>query len=345
MRKMIRWGSGLSPSAMVWVLLIPVVIVAVIFSASVGRQFFGPGNITSVLSTTSVLGFVAIGQTLVILVRSLDLSVAYVVSLCSLIAAETMNGEASRIGLAIGASLGIALVIGLVNGFLVAVVGLNGFIATLGVGLIISGYLATQYQGNAGQSAREFLSFGSASLGMFPVSTLVMLGLALIVWWMLNRTRTGAHMYAVGGNPQVAFSSGVRTVYPVVLSHVLCSLFAGVAGLLIAARLGVGSPLVGTQGSYDLLSIAAVVLGGMALSGGRGGVMGTLGGVLILAIVDNIMGTLQIDPFLKDVVRGTVIIVAVAVYARRSGVHRLVRFPHQGAAVAPAPAMREGAEA
>jgi ribose transport system permease protein len=108
------------------------------------------------------------------------------------------------------------------------------------------------------------------------------------------------------------------------------------AGLLLASRLGVGSPTVGSQGGYDLLSIAAVVLGGTLLSGGKGTITGTLGGVLIFAMLDNIMSVMQVNPFLKDVVRGVVIVVAVAVYARRRIVSRPERFAAKGSVEMPA---------
>ena len=111
--------------------------------------------------------------------------------------------------------------------------------------------------------------------------------------------------------------SGVRTAGPVIAAHVLCSVLAGVAGLLLLSRTSVGSPTIGVQGSYDLMSIAAVVLGGTLLAGGKGSVVGTIGGVAIFAVLDNVMGVMQVNPFLKDFVRGLVIVLAVAVYARR----------------------------
>ena len=130
----------------------------------------------------------------------------------------------------------------------------------------------------------------------------------------------------------------------------LCSVFAGFAGLLLASRLGVGSPTVGQQGGYALLSIAAVVLGGTLLMGGRGSVWGTIGGVAIFAVVDNVMSVMQVNPFLKDVVRGVVIVAAVAVYSRRAVVSRRARFGPGGtrtggdaAAAASAPAMAAAA--
>jgi ribose transport system permease protein len=137
-------------------------------------------------------------------------------------------------------------------------------------------------------------------------------------------------MFAVGGNEQVARLSGIRTARPVLVAHMLCSITAALAGLLLASRLGVGSPTVGTQGGYALLSIAAVVLGGTLLLGGRGSIWGTIGGVAIFAVVDNVMSVMQVNPFLKDVVRGVVIVAAVAVYTARITERRRPRFTSTG---------------
>ena len=118
----------------------------------------------------------------------------------------------------------------------------------------------------------------------------------------------------------------LRTSQPIVVAHVLCSTTAALAGLLLASRLGVGSPTVGSQGGYDLLAIAAVVLGGTLLVGGRGSIWGTLGGVAIFAVMDNVMSVIQLSPFLKDVVRGIVIVAAVAIYTGRAVEQRRARF-------------------
>ncbi|GAA5202419.1 ABC transporter permease [Microbacterium jejuense] len=327
-------------------ILILVIVVGAVLVATVGRSFFSPGNIRDILTGMSVLGLVAIGQTLVILGASLDLSVTYVISLASLIAATTMNGNAANIPWAVTLTLLVCAAIGLVNGLIVTVLRVNGFIATLGVGLILQGVLNTNFQGSAGAVPWAFQLIGATGVGPIPVSTLIMIALAVVVWLLLDRTRTGAHLFAVGGDPEVARLSGVRTRPPLIAAHVLCSVFAGLAGLLLASRLGVGSPTVGQQGGYALLSIAAVVLGGTLLLGGRGSVWGTIGGVAIFAVVDNVMSVMQVNPFLKDVVRGVVIVAAVAVYSRRAIVRRRSRFGPGGTrtggdatAAAAAPAM------
>ena len=320
-----RLGS-LSSTAIVYLVLLVAIAVGAALTATVGRNFFSSGNVSAILTATSILGLVAIGQTLVILVGSLDLSVPYVVSLASLVGGTTMAGESGNIVPAVMLTLAVAAAIGLANGLVVSQLHVHGFIATLGVGLVVSGYLGTNYQGSSGSAPKEFRAVDEASIGPLPVSVLIMLALAAVVFLMLSRTRIGHHMYAVGGSPEVARLSGLRTSPPVVLAHVLCSVLAGIAGLLLLSRLSVGSPTIGSQGGYDLLSIAAVVLGGTLLAGGRGGIVGTLGGVAIFAVMDSTMGALQVNPFLKDVVRGVIIIAAVAVYARRNLQVRPTRF-------------------
>lgn len=316
----------LSTTTIVYLALILVLVVSAILVSTVGRNLLSPGSIRDILTGMSVLGFVAIGQTLVILAGSLDLSVPYVVSLASLIAATTMNADPSKIIPALALTLAVCTAIGVLNGLVTSRLRVHGFITTLGVGLILKGYLATAYKGTAGSVPWEFQLFGATGVGPVPVSMIVMLALAVIVGLGLARSRFGHHLFAVGGNPDVARLSGIRTHTPIILAHMWCSLFAGLAGLLLASRLGVGSPTVGTQGGYDLLSIAAVVLGGTLLAGGRGSIWGTIGGVAIFAVIDNLMSVMQVNPFLKDVVRGIVIVVAVAIYSRRRVITRPARF-------------------
>ena len=311
-----RMGRVTSTGIVYGVLLIAIVVGAIITAAH-GRNFFSSGNVSAILTGTSILGFVAVGQTLVILVGSLDLSVPYVISLTSLVAAGTMNGDPADVTTGVLAALAVAAVIGLANGALVAFLGVHGFIATLGIGLVVSGYLASNYQGSFGLAPRDFRLIGATQIGPIPVSTLIMLGCAAAAIVMLRRTRLGHHLYAVGGNRDVARMSGLRTSVPVVAAHLLCSLLSALAGLLLLARLSVGSPTIGSQGDYDLMSIAAVVLGGTVLAGGKGNVLGTLAGVAIFAVMDNVMSVMEVNPFLKDVVRGLVIVLALAVYARR----------------------------
>ncbi|GAA0920881.1 ABC transporter permease [Nonomuraea longicatena] len=306
-----RWPRP-SPTKVVFLALAAVVAAGV---ALTGTDFLSLQSVVDIQQRSAALGIVAVGQTLAILAGSLDLSVAYLISLVSLVSAEIM--QSAGVPAAVGAALSVSALVGLANGVVVTKLKVHAFIATLGVGLLIKGVLDHLYDGPAGRVPESFQHLGYDRIGPVPVSALLWAAVVGAVWFLLARTRLGYRVYAVGGDVEVARLSGVRTDRVVIAAHVICSLCAGVAGLLLAARLGAGTPTVGTDGGYDLESIAAVVLGGTALAGGRGGVAGTVGGVLLLAVLDSLFNRLELDSFVKDVVRGVVIVAAVAIYARR----------------------------
>lgn len=309
-----RW----TPPGVFVALVLTLAIGWIVVTVDGGRLFSVPTTV-SLLHVAAGLGLVAVGQTLVVVGGSLDLSVAYVVSLSTLVAAETMAGDDGALLPAIGLTLAVSATIGLVNGLLVTTARINPFIATVGVGLLLKGYLDNGYDGPAGKTAPALVQgLGYQRVGPVPLSFLLLLAVAAAAWFVLARTRFGHHLIAVGGDPEVARLSGVRGSRVLVTAHVLCALCAGLAGVYLASRLGAGAPRVGTEGLYDLESIAAVVLGGTALAGGRGGVVGTVGGVLLLASIDAIFNQLEVDVFFKQVIRGVIIIAAVAVYARRA---------------------------
>ncbi|GAA3717296.1 ABC transporter permease [Nonomuraea antimicrobica] len=314
-----RLAALSTPTRVVFLALAGLILTGWALVAADGGQFLTLENVVGVQQRSAALGIVAVGQTLAILAGSLDLSVAYLISLTSLVAAETMAGQDGGIVPALAAVAGVSVLVGLVNGLVITKLKVHAFIATLGVALIIKGIVDHLYDGPAGRVPESFQHLGYDRIGPVPVSALLWAGVALVAWFLLSRTRYGYRVYAVGGDVEVARLSGVRTDRVVIVTHILCSLCAGIAGLLLAARLGAGAPTVGTDGGYDLESIAAVVLGGTALAGGRGGVAGTVGGVLLLAVLDSVFNQLEVNSFVKDVVRGVVIVAAVAVYARRSG--------------------------
>lgn len=308
---------SLTPTVTVYVALVALLLAGSVLVGIRGGVLLDQGGVQNILTRSTVLGLVAIGQTMVVVTGSLDLSVAYVVGLCSLVTAETMAGREGMMVSGVLLALAVAAVVGLVNGLVITVLRANPFIATLGVALILRGYLEDTYTGPAGSVPRAFQHLGFSRIGPVPLSAVIMLTIAGLAWWYLSRTRGGYHMYAVGGDIDVARLSGVRTRRTIVTAHVLCAVTAGLAGVFLASRLGSGAPHVGTDAGYDLESIAAVVLGGTLLAGGRGGVIGTIGGVFILATLDTVFDDLSVDPFFKDVVRGAVLIVAVALYTRR----------------------------
>ena len=308
-----------SPATPVFGALLGVFVFAWVVVTIDGGSFLTVDNVVGMLQRSVALGIVAAGQTVVILCGSLDLSVAYVISLSSLVAAEVMAGEEANLVPGILAVLALGVVIGLGNGLIVTKLRVNAFIATLGTALIIKGFMDDRYDGPAGSIPDSFESLGYTRFGVLPVSVFLLAAVVAVIYFVLRSTRFGFRVYAVGGDEEVSRLSGLRTHRTIIGAHIICSLLAALTGLFLASRLGAGTPTVGPEGGYDLESIAAVVLGGTALMGGRGGVLGTLAGVFILAVLDSTFNELQVNAFLKDVVRGVIIIAAVAVYARRKG--------------------------
>lgn len=303
----------------VYGILIVVFVTAVVLDAIFGRGQITSGTILTNMVVRSVaLGIVAMGQTFVMLAASIDLSVAYLISVTAVMASFLMQGDPARVPMAVAAVFAIGAVVGLINGLIVSKLKVNPFIATLGVGLVLKGILNASFETFVGAVPRSFQTLGYGAIGPMPISILVLLAVTAVSAFVLSRTRFGAHLYAVGGSEIASRLSGLRTDRVIIMAHVICSLTAVLTGLFVVSRLRSGAPWVGTDGLYDLESIAAAVVGGTALSGGKGGVWGTLAGVLIFGILDTTFNQLGVDTFLKQVLRGAIIILAVASYTIRS---------------------------
>jgi ribose transport system permease protein len=309
----------LTPAA--WIALVSAVAFAIIALATRQAAQLSWEGISGLLERMVALGIVAIGQTIVIIAGSIDLSVAHLISVSAVLASFFMQGDPDRILAAVAAVLAIAAIVGLANGLLVAWLAVNPLIATLGTGLILEGMLSAAFNDFAGAVAKQFQAFAYGTIGPLPISLLTFAALAGAAIFVLRRTVFGAHLYAVGGNSMGARFAGIRTDRVVILAHVIASLLAGVTGLYLASRLGSGAPWVGEGGLYDLESIAVVVIGGTLLSGGRGGVGGTLAGVFLFAVLDAGFNMIGIDPFLKQILRGAIVVAAVAAYTFRTKAH------------------------
>lgn len=303
----------------IWVLLLGIFAIAWLLVSLFGRgDFVSANNLGNILERATALGIVAIGQTFAILVASIDLSVAYLISVAAVMASFIMQGDPAKVPLAILVVLGIGAVVGAINGLLITKARINPLIATLGVGLILRGVLNASFQNFTGSVPASFQFLAYGSVGPIPVPVIILAGLTLLSALLLARTRFGAHIYAVGGNRITARLSGIRDHRVVIGAHVITSITAVITGLYLSSRLRSGAPWIGTDGVYDLESIAAVVVGGTVLAGGRGGVLGTVAGVLIFAVLDTMFNQLGVNSYLKQVLRGLIIIGAVAIYAARS---------------------------
>jgi ribose transport system permease protein len=281
-------------------------------------QYMTVGNLVSILGRSIALGITAIGQTFAILVASIDLSVASLISAASVLASVVMNGNPAMVVPAILAVLALGAFVGLVNGLVITRLAVNPLIATLGMSLVIQGCLSAIVSNFAGAVPDTFQVFAYGSVSGLPVSLVFLLALTLAAWFVLRFTRFGSNVYAVGGNREAARLAGIKTARVVIAAHVICSLCAAVAGLYLASRLRSGAPWIGADGVYDLESIAVVVIGGTILAGGRGGIWGTLSGVMIFSLIDSTFNLAGVDAFAKQVMRGVIIVAAVAFYAVRS---------------------------
>jgi ribose transport system permease protein len=313
----LRAGGTDGSSRPVWLTLAGVFAVSWIVVAAAGGQFASVANLQNIGQRSVALGLVTVGQAMVVMAGSLDLSVAYVVSVSAMIGSVVMAGRPGNIPLAVAAALGAGALAGLANGLVITRLRVNAFIATLGVAWILRGALNATFNNFAGSVPSAFQRLGYDAVALVPVSLILLVAVAAVAWYLMHRTRFGYHVYAVGGDPEAARLSGVRPTRILVTVHVLSGLCAAASGVFLISRLGAGAPWVGPDGGYDLESIAAVVLGGVALAGGRGRLLGALAAVVILAVIDSVFNFFQADPFLRTLVRGVVIVGAVALYAYR----------------------------
>jgi ribose transport system permease protein len=283
-----------------------------------GQIFKNPAIMMNIVVRSVALGIVAVGQSLVIIGASIDLSVAYTISITAVMSSYIMQGSTANVPTAIVAVFGIGAIIGLVNGVVITKLRVNPFIATLGTSLIIKGIINATFSNYTGSVPDSFQYFGYGTIGPIPVSIIILLLIVLGGWFLLARTKFGSHLYGVGGNSEVARLSGVRTDRVLIGAHIICSMTAVLAGLFLVSQMQSGAPWVGPNGVYDLNSVATTVIGGTALAGGKGGVWGTLGGVLIFGVLETVFNQLGVNPYLKTVLQGAIIVFAVASYTLRS---------------------------
>ena len=300
-------------------LLIAAFVVYVVIALVTDQtQYLSRENLLGLLGRSIALGITAIGQTFAILIASIDLSVANLISVSAVLASFIMSGDPAMMIPAIALVLTVGAVVGLINGLVITQLEVNPLIATLGMALLLQGLLSASFNNFAGEVPAEFQVFAYGQIGGVSISLLFLIALTIVAWAFLKFTRAGSNIYSVGGNPDASKMAGIRTTRVVILAHVICSLCATVAGLYLASRLRSGAPWIGRDGVYDLESIAVVVIGGTALSGRRGGVWGTLMGVMIFSLIDSIFNLAGVDAFAKQILRGVIIVAAVAVYAARS---------------------------
>jgi len=292
-----------------------VLALLIVISSLVSPVFLKPRNIANMLKQASSLGVATVGQTFVILVGGIDLSIAAVVALMSVLAANMMNGE-DRLALPVALfCIGVATMVGVINGLLVTKLKIPAFIATLGTILLVQGIRFLYTKGAPKGSIPDALRFwGRGAVGPIPTAIIVWAVIVIIAIIVLGKTTFGRRIYAVGGNQHAAMLSGVKVDNIIIASYTICSFLAGLAGLMLTGYIGLADNWLGR--GYELDSIAAVVVGGTVLEGGRGSILGSVAGVFIITILYNLVLLIGLDEEVQRIVKGLAIILAVAMYMR-----------------------------
>lgn len=296
---------------LVWLL---VLLLAV--QASAVTEFFLTGpNLSNLGGQLVPLGLASLGQMAAILAGMIDLSVGATARLAALLTAGLIDDEPGRVVWAILVVLVVAAVIGLANGLMVVKADFNPLIATLISFTVLRGVALAYTREPIGGVPFDVTQYLYETFLGIPYPAWGMLLLAVAVAVLLGRTRFGRSAYAVGGDEEVAHRAGVDVGWVRIRMMMLCSIFAGLAGVTLAFRQGVGDPRVAE--GLELTSIVAVVVGGVSIFGGRGNVWGVVGGVMFLSVLQNAMNLQGVDPLFQGVVTGILIILAVVVFSRR----------------------------
>ena len=297
--------------------LLFVILAIVVVMSFLSPVFLKPNNITNILRQISLNGILAVGMTFVILTGGIDLSVGSVVAITGVIAGSLMEGGMNW-ALASVIALAASVLVGAINGYLIAYVGFQPFIATLSTMTIGRGFALAYSNGKPYAIKDEaFKAIGQGSFLGIPIPIILLVIVCIIGVVILNMTTFGRYVFAIGGNKSAARLSGVRTKKVELFVFVFSSLCAWLVGLILAARISSGQPTAGE--SYEMDAIAATAIGGTSMSGGIGSLFGTIEGFVIIGLLSNSMNLLNINSFYQQIVKGLLIIIAVFLDMRSKG--------------------------
>lgn len=290
-------------------------VILVLAATYASDRFLTVPNLLNVLRQVAIVGILAVGQTFAILTAGIDLSVGAVLGLSVVLFARLLEHHGLIIAIPLGLLSGAAA--GLVNGIGVAYGGIPPFIMTLGM-LSFARGLAFIYTGGTPIPIlnEDFYDIGNGYVLGMPIPALILIAALVICGVVLRLTPFGRCVYAIGSNEAAARLSGVAVRRYKVLVYAICGLLAALAGLVYSSQLSVGTPIAG-QG-YELDAIAAVVVGGTSLFGGAGSVFGTFVGTLIIGVLANMLNLTGVDPFVQQLFKGALIVIAVFVMSRPS---------------------------
>jgi len=303
-------------------LLLLILVLAAIYIP----EFRRPANFINVLRQSVALGIASVGQTLVILVGGIDLSIGATISLMNVYSSGFMANYTTPLLVAgmVILLLALGLFFGFVNANIITRLRVAPFIATMGVGAVIQGMVLLYAKKPGGSIAPGWEYFAEGMIGPIPFPVVFLFVLVAVTWVLLSKTVWGRHVKATGGSEVIARLSGVETRRVITFAYMFCSAMAAVTGMYLASRMGAGDPRVGglQYDRFDLDTITAVLIGGTRLGGGKGSVIGTVAGVLIVSVLNNIFNLMGVNPYLQWIIKGLILLGAVAVYsARRDSVN------------------------
>lgn len=298
-------------------LIVSVLLAAVIIAGFLVSDRFGSfRNFMNVLEQAAALGFASLGQTLVVLVGGIDFSVGAIVAAASVLLAAIADNHPALMIPALLTVLALGAAIGAANGYVSLRTGVHPLIVTLGTASILQGAVLLYTLQPTGGVPKWFEEFAYGRIGRVPLAGLLMLLCFALVGFFLRYTRTGRAFYAVGGNPEAARLTGIRSNRTTLIAYAACGFFAALTGAYFSSRTGVGDPRVGDP--ITLASITPVIVGGTMLGGGRGGVWGTLLGVFLISFLNTLLNYMNISTFIQWVAQGLIIILAVSIFVNGS---------------------------
>lgn len=270
--------------------------------------FLTEANLTNVLRQVVVVSLLACGVTFVIILGHIDVSLGSVMALTGTFAASVMVLTGS-IPLAICAGLLLGALTGLINGLVVTTFQIPSFIMTLAMASVARGAILLYTGGAPVIGLENFKVIGQGNIGPVPISVMILALVFAICWVLLNKTRFGRYLYAVGGNERAARASGIRPSGVIVKAFVLNGTLCGLAGIVLTSRINSGQPAAGV--GYEFDAITAVVVGGTSLMGGTGTITGTIIGSFIIGIINNILNLMNVSSYWQQIVKGLIIAIAV----------------------------------
>ena len=283
-------------------------VVLMLISSLISETFFTTRNLINISRQIVTNGLISLGMLIVMLTGGVDLSVGSIVAICGIMATGLQKQMPTPVAILVALMVGTT--VGMANGFFIARFKLQPFIVTLATMGIIRG--ATYVYSETPQSPVDPLFrslLGGGFVGPIPRSAIIMLVFFIIVWFFLNRTIPGRAVVAIGGNEEAVRLAGINVKGHLLMAYMVCGLFAGIAGVLLASRLGIAQPSFGL--GFEMDALAAVVIGGGIMGGGGGGAIGTLWGVLILGVIDNLLNQYNVQSYYQQIIKGLIILAAV----------------------------------